>query len=179
METLKLAATIVYPDHVWIGPGDEDHDPSISVIDGKLDGLHVRGQRVGDVVTYPRVNGDWHEFAGGGREFVTTSTEIDLILHLPVDSAEVDPDSAVADSIISLGASMIYAERQRQVTEEGYDAQHDDDLDRGVLIGAAVRRLEADGSVDELVKAGALIAAEVDRMLRAGYSSSLADPIDF
>jgi len=107
------------------------------------------------------------------------------------------------------GAERIAAERERQVSEEGYDAEHDDGHDDGSLAMAAVcyaacaagERIYAmdeyasqfrfsdpwpwgdgsdarphDGNVpkdptDEeglrlLVKAGALIAAEIDRLLR-------------
>lgn len=85
---------------------------------------------------------------------------------------------------------MIAAERRRQVVAEGYDAEHDKRHDEGELAQAAVAYAlpgngpvvkvsmwpfergsfkETDGSVEErireLVKAGALIAAEIDRLL--------------
>lgn len=46
------------------------------------------------------------------------------------------------------GAELIAAERERQIKEEGWNEQHDDQWGYG-----------------ELVKAGALIAAEIDRLL--------------
>lgn len=48
------------------------------------------------------------------------------------------------------GAASIAMERQRQITDEGWTADHDDDPRRN------------------LVKAGALIAAEIDRLDRRG-----------
>lgn len=109
------------------------------------------------------------------------------------------------------GAALIAAERRRQVSEEGYDATHDDSHTDGALAKAAVcyasptlvyEMRGASGSVcfidpwpfsrsddarptdvsdqlvpnilaspeervDLLVKAGALIAAEIDRLQRA------------
>jgi hypothetical protein len=94
------------------------------------------------------------------------------------------------------GAEMIAAERARQVADEGYDASHDDTHGRSELAQAAAayaypvdlptrdgRRVHKrllwpwdDGwrehgreeRVRELVKAGALIAAEIDRLNRKG-----------
>ncbi len=111
------------------------------------------------------------------------------------------------------GAAAIATERQRQINEEGYPAEHDDTHDGGELAMAAVcyaapervfiqrgnpgegfrfedpwpwtreadRRRRALGAllvvdprvlglgerIDLLIKAGALIAAEVDRLKRA------------
>ncbi len=94
----------------------------------------------------------------------------------------------------SAGVSLIAAERRRQVTKEGWTPEHDDrEHDQGelALAGAcyAVAEMERDVNDDnshpsfwpfaakwwkptpndrkrELVKAGALIAAELDRLLR-------------
>ncbi len=124
----------------------------------------------------------------------------------------------------SEGAERIAAERRRQVEEEGYSAEHDDEHDSGQLASAAVcyatpRRLyekedHATGTsfddpwpwedrsdarwgkgedarnpgnvppdpktytaaerVDLLVKAGALVAAEIDRLLRADAAGETA-----
>lgn len=95
----------------------------------------------------------------------------------------------------SEGARLIAAERQRQVTNEGYTPDHDDDHGTE-MIPAAIAYLFAstrsgedddlpqkwwpwdltsfkptgalgiDKGVRDLVKAGALIAAEIDRRLR-------------
>jgi len=89
------------------------------------------------------------------------------------------------------GAAMIAAERQRQIAEEGWTAEHDDKHVRGELIQAAVSYLldhpeayasecgdeppdhwpwdaswwkPSDDPIRNLVKAGALIAAEIDRL---------------
>lgn len=90
------------------------------------------------------------------------------------------------------GVELIAAERERQVNVEGWTAEHDDKHDAGSLVAAAVTyALEAtfDGplakgswfqkfwmfedswykpkdKVQDLVKAGALIAAEIDRLQR-------------
>jgi hypothetical protein len=93
------------------------------------------------------------------------------------------------------GVKLISAERKRQVKEEGYSLEHDDGHDAGELAKAAIayaipnRSAEQavtwwpwkDGPVvnhnvhnprgrqsriRELVKAGALIAAEIDRLQR-------------
>lgn len=95
---------------------------------------------------------------------------------------------------MSAGVSMIAQERLRQVSEEGWTAEHDDDHENGELALAAIcyatppdeviRRENGAYFVDPwpwdeeydkrgedselrcLVKAGALIAAEIDRHLR-------------
>jgi hypothetical protein len=97
---------------------------------------------------------------------------------------------------MSAGADRIAAERRRQIADEGYYAQHDDEHGRDELTRAAVcyalpahmRPIRVPGQppshywpwaledwkptpddrVRELVKAGALIAAEIDRLLRQG-----------
>lgn len=50
------------------------------------------------------------------------------------------------------GAELIVAERVRQISQEGWTAEHDD---------------EHTDPIRNLVKAGALIAAEIDRLQRA------------
>jgi hypothetical protein len=89
---------------------------------------------------------------------------------------------------------MIAAERVRQLSVEGWTAEHDDTHKRWELSRAALCYLrEAKGRgfgssaprewpwsedwwkpeerITDLVKAGALIAAEIDRLQRAGYLS--------
>jgi hypothetical protein len=89
------------------------------------------------------------------------------------------------------GAELIYRERQRQIDEEGWTPEHDAEHHNGALAWAAAcyaapqpisrvefrkgqvawwepwpngwRRPDAD-RVHQLVKAGALIAAEIDRL---------------
>lgn len=98
----------------------------------------------------------------------------------------VEPDLCSACT----GAALIVQERIRQLEEEGYDAKHDDEHKQGELAEAAAcyagayqdARLSVppdgwpwgfeywkpspDNRVRELVKAGALIAAEIDRLNR-------------
>jgi len=96
------------------------------------------------------------------------------------------------------GASLIAAERQRQVRSEGWTPEHDDQHIAGELALAAASYAQPPGiraarnwqetgrmsgppttwpgrhwewnpsgnRIDELVKAGALIAAEIDRLRR-------------
>lgn len=97
------------------------------------------------------------------------------------------------------GVEMIVEERQRQIVEEGWTAQHDDRHQDGEIIGAAISYAIAgiypegtDGAeynlknrikywwpnrwdwgwwkpksrITNLVRAGALISAEIDRLLR-------------
>ena len=91
------------------------------------------------------------------------------------------------------GAELIAEERARQITQEGYDAQPDDGLDDGSIAAAAScyaihaamgsaahycspcpppwwpwgdEAWKPKGRLVDLVKAGALIAAEIDRMQR-------------
>ena len=87
------------------------------------------------------------------------------------------------------GADLIAAERQRQLDREGYDPSHDDEHDRYELTRAAIcyakeavqsefgweppsdwpwepEAWKPKERLDDLIRAGALIAAEIDRMLR-------------
>ena len=92
------------------------------------------------------------------------------------------------------GASMIAAERQRQISSEGWTPEHDDEHDSGEMADAARAyifwpfdgpcpvKTEAEppstwpwdeswwnpkDRISNLVRAGALIAAEIDRLQRA------------
>ena len=78
------------------------------------------------------------------------------------------------------GAALIAAERQRQINAEGYDPSHDDaHNDDSLAIAAVAYALSAPDwwpwgtesfkpgdRLRELAKAGALIAAEIDRLQR-------------
>lgn len=87
------------------------------------------------------------------------------------------------------GSLLIVAERYRQITVESYTPEHDDEHDKGELVWAARAYAAAynlpffhpedvgwpwdraswkltDDPIRNLVKAGALIAAEIDRLLR-------------
>lgn len=94
------------------------------------------------------------------------------------------------------GAELITRERYRQIGEEGYNAEHDERLEPGALAMAAAVYImgacsgmrggeERSGEVmicwpfetaaynpkdplRDLVRAGALVAAEIDRILRVG-----------
>ena len=87
------------------------------------------------------------------------------------------------------GIELIAEERQRQITAEGWTPEHDDEHDNEQLAQAAAcyampPRLrgplpwpwDADwwkpgDRIRELTKAGALIAAEIDRLQRAAGAS--------
>lgn len=82
----------------------------------------------------------------------------------------------------------VEAERHRQVTKEGYTAQHDDEhTDGAIAIGAAAYCLSAAtcglapdiwpferdafkprGGRDDLIRAAAMIVAEIERLDRGG-----------
>lgn len=90
------------------------------------------------------------------------------------------------------GAGLITLERQRQIDEEGWTPEHDDTHTHGDLAGAAALylqyheampfappppswpwsdetwKLDAD-PIKNLVKAGALVAAEIDRLHREDH----------
>lgn len=96
---------------------------------------------------------------------------------------------------MSSGIERIAAERQRQIEQEGWKPEHDDQHSRGELAEAAVCYADfaanqamgnptssidplgwpfeseslkvSDDPIRNLEKAGALIAAEIDRLLRA------------
>jgi hypothetical protein len=102
--------------------------------------------------------------------------------------------SAPADVPVAGGSELIAKERRRQVEAEGWTPEHDDDHTAFEMTGAAIcyAKLAAGqklslrrwwpwsldwwkpepGRVRNLVKAGALIAAEIDRLMRAGDSPS-------
>lgn len=105
----------------------------------------------------------------------------------------------VSFNLLRGGVGLIAHERIRQVEAEGYTDDHDDDNgDSGQLAtAAAVYALGSDDEIKipwpwcgepkftpgdrrrELVKAGALIVAEIDRLARAALSSSLDyDPME-
>lgn len=91
------------------------------------------------------------------------------------------------------GVELIAAERQRQISVEGWTPEHDDEHTNGEIAGAAacyavskeVRYLNVGVSwmevwppewdfkpknrLADLVRAGALIAAEIDRLQRAAH----------
>jgi hypothetical protein len=91
------------------------------------------------------------------------------------------------------GVEMIAAERQRQVTREGWTPEHDDSHTRSEMVVAACRYALHDASkptalravarvwrwsscwwkpkdrIRNLVRAGALIAAEIDRLSRVEH----------
>lgn len=81
------------------------------------------------------------------------------------------------------GIGLITTERQRQMTAEGWTPEHDDAHDKRELVYAAIRYASpmptfhfwpweeawwkpSDDPIRNLVKAGALIAAEIDRLQR-------------
>lgn len=97
---------------------------------------------------------------------------------------------------------LIRAERQRQISEEGWTAEHDDAHDDGALLRAAVIYLHCDPArpmatpmngdmpmawpwaaqwwkpkdrKSNLIRSGALCLAEAERRARAGLSSQPAD----
>jgi len=118
-------------------------------------------------------------------------TDADELADLVCACEELAAESAPAPEARQADAgspsiALIAAERQRQVDEEGWTPEHDDQHDREELALAAARyalparhrgviawpwemsswRPTPRDRVRELVKAGALIAAAIDRLLR-------------
>jgi hypothetical protein len=113
------------------------------------------------------VVGDWI-IRGVQGEFYPCKPDIFEATYEPVDGA--------------LGTALIRHERQRQVEAEGWTAEHDDEHVASELSRAAVAYIREDRDlwpwepesfkpsetrIPDLVKAGALIAAEIDRLARA------------
>jgi hypothetical protein len=125
-----------------------------------------------------------------GPYWVRSQEQIaDAILADPTVASHLltDEDRAVLDAATGKplreataadGATLIAAERTRQITAEGWTAQHDQEHTEGELIGAACAYASGilsswpDGwqykpskdPIRNLVRAGALIAAEIDRL---------------
>lgn len=110
----------------------------------------------------------------------------DVMMLLDAEPAPAQPVSEPYKS----AANDIIAERQRQIIEEGWKPEHDDEHDKGELAMAAVCYINETGTVNRnggkpwgwpwgaswwkpdtrrrnLVKAGALILAEIERLDRA------------
>jgi hypothetical protein len=82
------------------------------------------------------------------------------------------------------GIEQIEEERKRQIETKGFVAEHDDQWAEGELTDAAAALLlgdeemwpwfdddeestfKSEGNIEDLVRAGALIAAEIDRLQR-------------
>ncbi len=113
---------------------------------------------------------------------VVMGDQIEHLRDLPIQAAEPTQDAV----------GLIAAERQRQIMKEGWTDSHDDEHDSGEMIAAAITYAErvyvpesfastlppswpwaakwwkpSTDPVRNLVKAGALIAAEIDRLMRA------------
>lgn len=119
---------------------------------------------------------------------------------------DTSPLGAALDAPFADGASLIAAERRRQVQEKGWSAAHDDEHDDQSLLHAAgwivndledaathesdedaeddpdapwpeklaahVRKKYGDDKVRRLTIAGAMIAAEIDRLRRAAREAA-------
>jgi len=104
-----------------------------------------------------------------------------------------------SDSEMLDGAALITKERQRQISKESWTPEHDDAHDTGDLLQAAAVYMAQSSDfaspldevpwpwgkewwkpssdpVRNLVKAGALIAAEIDRLSRAAIKSAMKTP---
>ncbi len=128
----------------------------------------------------------------------------DLVCHLLAAlSAPAGHDRARQEDAESPSIALIAAERQRQVEAEGWTAKHDDrHVDAELARAAACYALPPDGGrgpfdvpthwpfearswkptpddrVRELVKAAALIAAEIDRLLRKAVGLPAAAEVE-
>lgn len=113
----------------------------------------------------------------------------------PIKNHLIEMESLLAHDLFVTagpGAEHIARERLRQVQAEGYSSTHDDNHDNGELVRAAIAYLTCDGPnydgdkwwpwyddsfkpdptdpLHNLIRAGALIAAEIDRLIRAQNS---------
>lgn len=94
---------------------------------------------------------------------------------------------------MSKGIELIASERQRQMEQEGWTAEHDDRHNDGALAHAAAvyasDRVDVEDvwpwpdeppkvkdELSNLMRAGALIAAEIDRLYRVRVSSTYTHP---
>jgi hypothetical protein len=112
-----------------------------------------------------------------------------------VDTLTEALDEARKARDVTEGVSLIAVERARQMSVEGWTPAHDDEHHRGELAVSAARYALHDTAVSNriawqwesywwkpkdpirnLVRAGALIAAEIDRRLRASPSPVRVDP---
>jgi hypothetical protein len=106
----------------------------------------------------------------------------------PAGHASGSGDLCDCPQVVPMGDRLIHDERRRQIFREGYVPEHDDEHQGGELAGAALAYLldalgDDRGARDNvpwgaewfkpkdrksnLVRAGALIAAELDRIQRA------------
>jgi hypothetical protein len=102
------------------------------------------------------------------------------------DEEHLWPYISFREIITTEGVALIHAERNEQLNKHGYDAAHDDTLQQDQLVDAAVALITEDperwpqdmdravfntasekDTVGRLAVAGAFIAAELDRLLRA------------
>ena len=90
------------------------------------------------------------------------------------DMKELDEYNQTGPDIIC-GVELISKERERQINEKGYTSEHDDRCYGNTLAMLAERYIFGSSSklnstdeerIVELSKAGALIAAEIDRLQR-------------
>jgi hypothetical protein len=133
-----------------------------------------------------RLEGGWHTYAGAAAAFTVEDmgSEGQLVKwHSALAAA------AMRRSERSLGINAIAEERRRQVEKEGWTPEHDDEHERCELWRAARSYLvfayagerddipvgwpwdeddwkPSEDPIRNLVKAGALIAAELDRLFR-------------
>lgn len=148
----------------------------------------------GAVVTVA-VRNIWLEESGGWQEaqdaFLGKALETERIeilgtkVLLQLLDMELIDDEPVLVRILSEGAQLIESERYRQIEMLGYDSENDKLYGQGELLDAATAYLvdpedrntvvwpwtessynpTPDDRILELTKAGALIAAEIDRLL--------------
>lgn len=117
---------------------------------------------------------------GGESRSVLSAKRTDLL------ADEVMEFITIREVITTEGVALIQAERNEQLNKHGYDAAHDDTLQQDQLVDAAVALITEDperwpqdmdravfntasekDTVGRLAVAGAFIAAELDRLLRA------------
>ena len=134
---------------------------------------------------YDNSTGAWEPPNTASEEYVSGLEELaEEIARLPLPAAPAITTAAGGPGLTA-AAQDVFAERQRQVTAEGWTPEHDDQHEWGELASAAAVYAAPDGfdvaslwpwdlscfkpasRRQELVKAGALILAEIERLDRA------------
>lgn len=130
---------------------------------------------------------EWQKDEGEGYREVELPCDIEWMFTGWEDSSELWWRPVEKWVSAQQGMALIMAERMRQITTEGFGDEHDDEHKAGELVAAAIAYAAvlqstapppdwwpweaewwkpASDRVRNLVKAGALLAAEIDRRMR-------------
>lgn len=177
--------------HAEIGHADSEHEqcPLCRLLGGTRDG--VVADAVADAALVRAIDGHLQQMAPHQKDRQSAT-----LLRAALERLRAPTHPAAADAG---GAGLIAGERRRQVEVEGWTPAHDDEHANGELLLAANCYVQFAYDVEDghalpdvpngwpwdaswwkpsgdparnLVKAGALIAAEIDRLLRAASGAA-------